>query len=168
MIVLIGRTVVERTWRSHKGSPNTNNLEDLHGQAGEEGEFVCKQVLLFEWGFGTLFYSKSIVYNVDTKQRISPTATFATIVKINMSRVKNAFNVLSALSVTIKSASMNRSWTFTSSYSIYSILIVTRSWTDFLWCILYVYNSLSVHFWICWTEKNIAHWEQKQLIGETN
>ena len=40
---------------------------------------------------------------------------------------KDGFNALSALSVTMNSASMNRSWTFASSYFIYSILIVTRS-----------------------------------------
>ena len=73
------------------------------------------------------FLLESMVYNVDRRQGVSPTTTFATIVNMNMSRVKNGFNALSALSVTMNSASMNRSWTFGSSYFIYSMLIVTRS-----------------------------------------
>ena len=69
-----------------------------------------------------------------------------TIVKINMSRLKNGFNALYALSGTMKSASMNRSWTFASSYFVYSVLIFTRGWSDFSCCILFVYTSLSIPF----------------------
>ena len=64
------------------------------------------------------FLLEILVYNVDTKQRISLTATFASIVKINMSRMKNGFNALSALSGNMKSPSMNRSPTLASSYFI--------------------------------------------------
>ena len=99
------------------------------------------------------FLLKSMVYNMDTKQRVSPTKTFATIVKMNMSRVKNGFSALYVLTGTIESVFMNRSWTFASGYFISSALIITRSWSDFSYCILYVYTSLSITFWICWTEK---------------
>ena len=75
-------------------------------------------------------------------------------------------NSMPYLHSVVPCASMSRSWAFTWSYFIHSILTVTRSWIDFSCCIFIVYTSLSIPFWICWTVTNNADREQKQLIGK--
>ena len=161
MLVLIKRTVVERTWRSRKGSPNTNNLEVTQSQARKGGEFVCKQVLLFEWGFRALFHSKvwSKMWTQSNGylRRQHLQALWRCICRgWRMDSMPYLHSVMPwKLFLWID---------FGPSYFIYSILFVTRSWIDFSCCILYVYTSFSVPFWTYWAEKNIIDWEQKQLI----
>ena len=126
---------------------------------------ICLQTSFTIWvRIWSSFLLESIVYNVDIKQKISPT-TFATIVKMNMLGVKNGFNALSVLSGTMKGAYMNRSLTFSSSYFIYSILIVTQSCMDFSCCILCLHFPFHTFLNLldgkkyCRSRVQTTHWE---------
>ena len=138
MLVPIERTLLKEPEEVTKATPIPTTLK-IHrvNRVTEGNSFVNKFYYLRE-GLEPFFTCK---YGLQCRHKATDT-----IVKMNMSRLKNGFNALSALSGTMKSGSMNRSWAFASSYFIYSILIFTRSWIDFSCCILFVYTSLSISF----------------------